>query len=369
MPAATFQFSLPQWPSTTEGHPQLSFDFRQKPEDFVVTEILGFEPSGEGEHLLLWIEKRNLTTLQVREQLAQRHKIPAKHIGHSGLKDKIAVTRQWLSIPYNDDINAPTKIIVGNGYFEILRAERHHRKIKIGTHKNNQFELTLRNVCSADASQTHHAIASEFEKRIHRITHEGFPNYFGPQRFGHKGGNIPKVVAWFNERKKISREKQSLYLSSARSFIFNELLAARVKNKSWNQYQPGDKLILCGSQSYFSIDPHNKAELEETNKRLEEGDIAIAGPMPGRGEDLSIEQQALIENSNHKDLIAELLRGLEENGAKNQYRALGVTPIGLKANHGNDEHGEVIVKLEFILPKGAFATALLTYLSPLVTKE
>ena len=352
MPAATFQFSLPQWPSTTEGHPQLSFDFRRKPEDFVVTEILGFEPSGEGEHLLLWIEKRNLTTLQVREQLAQRHKIPAKHIGHSGLKDKIAVTRQWLSVPYNNDIKAPTKIIVGNGCFEILRAERHHRKIKIGTHKNNQFELTLRNVHSADASQTHHAIASEFEKRIHRITHEGFPNYFGPQRFGHKGGNIPKVVAWFNERKKISREKQSLYLSSARSFIFNELLAARVKNKSWNQYQPGDKLILCGSQSYFSIDPDNKAELEETNKRLEEGDIAIAGPTLGKAEDLSHIYKQAVEQSPHAELIGSLIKGLEEHQAKTHYRTLSIKPDVLSYDFISSEPDNVVLK--FSLPKGAF---------------
>ena len=368
------EFLLPNWPSV-HSEAAFKFNIRECPQDFLVIEDLGFEPSGEGEHLLLWIEKRNLNTLQVREYLAQQFKVPAHHVGYSGLKDKVAVTQQWFSLPKKVALTIAEPIALGQGEFKILRAEAHHRKLKIGTHKFNRFELILRDIKSEDAALSFDELAQQLNNAVENIQQVGFPNYFGAQRFGHNAGNIPKALVWFAEDslfskektltteksklKKISREKRSLYLSSARSFIFNELLAARVKQGTWNQYQADDKLILSGSQSYFSIDAANKAELNDAKRRLEEGDVSIAGPMLGRIEDLSENEKSAIEQSEHKEVIYKLIEGLKQNQAKTLYRAFSIIPNQLSCvmNNSGDEKNKAL--LRFSLPKGAFATALL----------
>lgn len=360
-------FTLPRWPTANDrasaNSNRLSIVIRSTPEDFLVVEELGFEPSGEGEHLLLWIEKRNLNTLQVREYLAQQFKVPAHYVGYSGLKDKVAITQQWFSLPRKVALTIAEPIALGQGEFKVLRAEAHHRKLNIGTHKFNRFELTLRNIESNDAAMSFEEIANQLNNAIDTIRQKGFPNYFGPQRFGHNAGNIPKTLAWFEseggKQKRISKEKKSIYLSSARSFIFNELLAARVLQGTWNHYQPEDKLILSGSQSYFSIDPKNEVELNDAKQRLEEGDVSIAGPMLGQTEDLTNNEKSIIEQSEHKEIIYKLIEGLEKNQAKTLYRAFSIIPKQLSCAVNDNKNEQNTALLKFSLPKGAFATALL----------
>ncbi|NNL57186.1 MAG: tRNA pseudouridine(13) synthase TruD, partial [Pseudomonadales bacterium] len=96
-PAGVY-YSTGQLPYTY-GKPALVGAIRSRNEDFVVTEQLGFVPSGAGEHLWHWVEKRGLTSLQVRDELAALYNCAARDIGMAGLKDKYACTRQWFSVP------------------------------------------------------------------------------------------------------------------------------------------------------------------------------------------------------------------------------------------------------------------------------
>ena len=352
-------FELPKWPGTNDGTESatLKFDYRQSAEDFVVIEDLGFKASGDGEHTLLFIEKKNLTTLQVREYLAQRFKLPAMHIGYSGLKDKLAITRQWFSLSRSIEIEVNKILELGKGSFTVLKAIPHYRKLKIGTHKSNHFKLVLRNLELASSTNSKE-ISDHLIQKVDHIKKSGFPNYFGPQRFGHSGGNIDKALHWFSTNKKISKEKQSLYLSSARSLIFNELLAVRVRSKSWNLYKPEDKLILSGSQSYFSIDLENQSELDDVKNRLKEGDIAIAGPMLGKAEDLTTSEKAAIDHSENRELLLQLIKGLENQKAKTHYRPFSLRPSEFSFT-ANDKEEPPSIEINFNLTKGAFATALL----------
>jgi len=323
----------------------------------VVTEQLGFTPAGKGEHLWLWIKKRNLNTLQVREYLAQQFKIPAKHIGYSGLKDKVAICQQWFSLPSQIDIPLNQTIQINDGEFEVLQAIPHQRKLNIGTHKSNHFTLTLRalSVIEAVSGIDNDNIEEKLLNNIQQIKTHGFPNYFGVQRFGYQGKNIPKAIDWLNTSKKISKEKKGIYLSSLRSFIFNELLATRVIDKTWNQHQANDKLLLTGTQSFFSIDENNPQELSETKTRLLSGDISIAGAMISAKEDLKEHELHAIDKRAHGDMCSAIFTGLATQKITLQRRPLGVWTKQLETTIKGDT-----AELRFALPKGAFATSLLS---------
>ena len=75
----------------------------------------------------------------------------------------------------------------------------------------------------------------------------GVPNYFGPQRFGREGRNLDGVADWLERGvKPLGRTERGFVLSSARSLIFNAVLARRVEDASWGGLQPGDLLLRIG---------------------------------------------------------------------------------------------------------------------------
>jgi len=63
------------------GQASGSGQIKQHPLDFQVTEQLGFELSGSGEHLFLLIEKTSLTTPQMIERVARKLDVSPRHIG------------------------------------------------------------------------------------------------------------------------------------------------------------------------------------------------------------------------------------------------------------------------------------------------
>ena len=153
-------------------------DFKSTPEDFQVSEVLGFTPSGSGEHVFLHIEKIGLTTESLVLNVARALNVKARDIGLCGLKDKHAVTTQWLSVPL--PIKAEIPQISGSNW-RVLEATRHTRKLKRGIHKANQFVIVLRNVTAS---------RELLEQRLMLISAAGVLNYFGMQRFGYDGGNL-----------------------------------------------------------------------------------------------------------------------------------------------------------------------------------
>jgi tRNA pseudouridine13 synthase len=258
---------LPDW-ARAYGGPLFSASTRRCPEDFEVTEILGWEPSGDGEHDFLWVEETGANTEWVARQLARHAGVPAKDVGYAGLKDRHAVTRQWFSAPRWHEPDWSALEVEG---VRVLEVARNQKKLRRGAHRGNRFRITLR-------GQDLDRHAGALEKRIALIREQGVPNYFGEQRFGRDGANLRLADAWA-AGKRLPRHKRSLAISTVRSFLFNEALDARVRDATWNRLVAGDMANLDGTGSVFDV-----AEVDqELERRCTEMDIHPAGLLPGEG--------------------------------------------------------------------------------------
>ena len=340
----------PDWPRA-HGGPLAAGDYRASPEDFVVEECLDFTPEGHGEHLWLWLEKRDLSTAELARRLARACAVTPRDIGYSGMKDRVAVTRQWLSV-HLPGREAPDDLEVrlGDTPVRVLAQARHPRKLKRGVHRRNRFRLRLSGPIVAHP---------ELEARWQRLVAAGVPNYFGPQRFGVEGHNLTRACGILARGWRKRDDRQGLMLSTARSYLFNELLAARIRAGDWATPLAGEVVMLDGTQSQFVADSHvglpddappGGAPLAERAARL---DLHPAGPLWGVGR-----SEAQAEPANHerrlRDANAALCRALERSGVRLSRRALR-TRLGQPRL---ERLGETL-EIDFELPRGAFATAVL----------
>ena len=279
-------FEIPDWPCFL-GKPTATGIIRSCPEDFVVEEIPRIKPDGEGSHLWLWVEKRSANTDWVARELASAAGCPQRDVGFAGMKDRHALTRQWFSVPASE-ATAENLEQLEIDDLRILEIHKHTRKLKRGTLDGNRFSLKIRNF-EGDLDQT--------EQRLAQIRTGGAPNYFGPQRFGHHGGNVEKGFKLLSKRVRLKRNKKSIYLSAIRSYLFNQVLAERVRRGNWNSMIEGDLAMLDGTQSIFPCELPD-LDIEDRCKRL---DIHPTGPMPGEdgtqptGSAAELEQEVLQE--------------------------------------------------------------------------
>ena len=332
------------YPFPTSGYGTI----RHQPEDFIVNEIPLFVPSGEGEHLWLKIQKTNLNTDWVAGQLAKLLDVKRQDVGFAGLKDRHAVTTQWFSIylPGKDIPDLIDDAISSlDTSIKIIEQTRHLKKLRRGTLKGNRFTIIVRDFVGDQA------VVNETLEKIH---HQGVVNYFGNQRFGNNFANIERVNAWFKGemKKPKNRNQRSLYLSAARSWIFNHILNERVIQNTWDKPMQGDIFILNGSRSWFVDDVD-----ERIIQRVEQLDIHLSAPLWGRGQLESKYEVAKIESTiaeNHSILCA----GLEKNGLKQERRALRVQVDGLELQWLD----KTTLELHFSLPPGSYATVLLNQL-------
>ncbi|MFN3582248.1 MAG: tRNA pseudouridine(13) synthase TruD, partial [Pseudomonas sp.] len=239
------------------------------PEHFRVTEVLDIELGGQGEHLWLLIEKRNLNTEEVAGRLARAAGVKVRDVSYAGLKDRKAVTRQWFSLQLPGRPDPDFSSLWGED-LRCFHSQRHSRKLQRGAHRANHFVIHLSQL-QADTAL--------LDERLQTIAEQGVPNYFGPQRFGHGANNILDARSWA-ERGALppARGTRSRLLSSARSLIFNQLLAQRVATGTWNQVMPGDCLAFTDSRSHFSAE-----RLASDDRRFAALDVHPTGPLWGLG--------------------------------------------------------------------------------------
>ncbi|ARN72748.1 tRNA pseudouridine(13) synthase TruD [Oceanicoccus sagamiensis] len=324
-------------PYAYSEQPSLTGVLRRQPEDFIVEEILGFEPEGEGEHVFLWIEKTGLNTQQVADRIARLAKLPARQISYSGMKDRNAVTRQWFSVhlPGNKELDwqqlADTQV-------KVLKAVRHLRKLRRGVHKANRFSLR---VTELEGDTT------GLEQTLDNIAQQGVPNYFGEQRFGFDGANLIKAQQLFAGSFKAKRHQRGIYLSAARAYLFNQLLARRVSAQNWNSLLGGELLMLAGSHSVFL--QHDEEDLEQ---RLSTADIHLTGPMYGKASSLGCEGEVAELERSILSAYPELLDGLEQEGLKAERRSLRSVAQNISWHIDKQQ-----IELSFSLDSGCFATA------------
>jgi tRNA pseudouridine13 synthase len=328
------------------GGPAGNARVRAQPEDFVVREWLGFEPDGEGDHLLLQVRKRNANTMWVAKQLAGIARIHARDVGFAGLKDRDAITEQAFTVPARSAIGQADirqwLEVSGEG-FEVIAVDRQRRKLKRGALRGNRFEIVLRDFTGDPA---------RLEHNLQAIATEGIPNYFGPQRFGRSGSNLKLAQAWFSgAQPPRDRAQRGFALSAARAAIFNAVLAQRVSDGTWNTLQDGEVANLNGSGSIFAVPVVDEA-LRERCRTL---DIHPSGPLWGV---TSVVDGAASAPAALEQQIAEryavLAEGLVGAGLEAERRALRTPVTELSWTISASD-----VHLGFRLQRGSFATAVL----------
>jgi tRNA pseudouridine13 synthase len=321
------------------GKPAGSGILKANPEDFVVVEDLGFEPDGEGEHILVRILKNGCNTRFVADALAKFLKIHAREVSFAGQKDKHAVTEQWLCarVPGNTMPDLSAFELEG---CKVLEYARHKRKLRLGALQGNAFTLVLREVSDR----------ADVGARLQAISDKGVPNYFGAQRFGIGGSNLQGALRWAQSAAPVrDRNKRSFWLSAARSALFNQIVNERLKKTDFNQVVDGDALQLAGRGSWFVASEDERAELQA---RVDAKTLMITAALPGSGDwgaqraALAFEQQAVADAP---ELQALLVREKVEAAR----RAMLLYPQKLCWNWWDD----VTVELRFWLPAGSFATS------------
>ena len=308
---------------------------RRQPKDFIVIEQLGFEPSGDGEHDLVCIEKTMRTTPDVSNELAKFAGVAPRDVGYSGLKDRNAVTTQWFSVPRRQ-ATAWSQLDVSG--IRVLQADRHQKKLRRGTHRRNEFRLRLSKV---DADR------DALNERLSAIAAEGVPNYFGEQRFGRAGGNLDLADRLFGGQK-LRRSARGFAISAARSAIFNDILAARLADATWDRLLVGDVANLDGTRSVFPV-----ASLDDDLiSRCAGADVHPTGPLWG---DAAPSTQGEVRQLEHRcaSVRASFADGLTRT-AKEDRRPLRARVIGLSWSWQDDE-----LLLEFCLGRGSYATSVL----------
>ncbi|MER2491985.1 tRNA pseudouridine(13) synthase TruD [Catenovulum sediminis] len=323
------------------GKPDASGQIRCCNSDFYVEELLHFEPDGAGEHLWLWIEKDGQNTNFVAKQLGKAFGIAAKLVSTSGMKDRHAVTKQWFCLPWPIKKDIPEVTLESA---QILKTVRHGKKLKTGTHKNNLFRLKI-------ALQSYNK--ETLVQRLEKIQAYGVANYFGEQRFGRNGDNVENAIKMLSGELIVKdRKLKSIYLSAARSEVFNQVLHQRIVADLFKPLE-GDAFILSGSHSYF-VEEHLT---DDTLSRFASADILLSGPLVGEGEpivknkSLEFEKHALAEQQN-------LVDALSQAGLKQDRRALQLRAENFTWQFVDGEE-QSYLELSFVLPAGCFATSIL----------
>ena len=334
----------------------LSARMKVLPEDFVVEEIVDIERSGEGEHCWLYIRKRNCNTEWLAKRIARFCDIPLSGVSYAGLKDRHAVTTQWFSVhlpgkatpdwqAFEDAFNSEST--AEGESIHVLEQTRHNRKLQRGALKANRFRITLRELDGADDD-----LFRVLDERVRTISEQGVPNYFGEQRFGRGRQNVQQARAMLSgRRRKLPRHKRSLYLSAARSWLFNMILSARVEQGSWDRRLAGDVFMLDGSSACFADD--NSPQL---GSRLESHDIHPAIVLWGEHENMVSGEARELEMA-IIDSEEELRDGLIAARVKAARRASRLIPAQMQAQQEADSY-----VVSFVLHSGAYATAVLAEL-------
>ncbi len=334
-------------PPYLHGGPLGRAQFKTQPEDFQVEELLGFEPSGEGEHCLVWVEKRDLDSNATAARLADAIGLRRRLVSHCGLKDRRAVTRQWFSLHLPGQASPEASALESEG-IKVLRVTRNTRKLRRGIHLGNRFIIRLR--------QPDFDAENAAERWAH-IASKGAPNCFGSQRFGNEGRNVEKALAMFRgEFEPRDRLLRGILLSAVRSHLFNAVVAERMARGSWDRVLSGEVFGFPDNGTLLLIGNQRGDEAE----RFEKGIVEITAPMWGGGDLPSAGETRELETE-VMSRFPECTAGLEAAGLRQERRVMRLRPTNpdFLSLEGGD------LQLSFDLPRGTYATTLLRELATL----
>jgi len=403
----------------TPDLPGIGGELKQRPEDFLVEEQPLYEPCGEGEHLYIYLEKRELTTTQVIRRIAKVFRIRRGAIGSAGLKDKHAVTRQHLSLwmPGSSDefIAESLDRIKDDEKITILWAQRHTNKLRRGHHGGNRFVLRVRGVQPTDVVKAK-AILDVLETT-------GIPNYVGDQRFGYRqnshilGQHLltenyqaflddmlgldfpiesrfvqagrehyrkgeftealelwPKTLRFDRQAldalrqgktpieavKTIDQNQRQFLIAAWQSDVFNRVLHQRVEAGTLATLLPGDLAWKHDNRSVFAVDEETAQVENAPDGRVALGTVSPSGPLWGSEMMQAQGETAQIEREalDATGVTETQLAGpanAPEHNAPGKRRPMRIMLKDPDLEGGADEHGPYI-KASFELTRGAYAT-------------
>lgn len=307
-----------------------------------------YEASGTGGHVFVQVRKTGWTTPACVRRIAGALGLDASAFGHAGMKDRHAVTTQWLSFPWPENEALPALDALAEEGIEVRAAQRHPHKLRVGHLVGNRFEIVVRGL-EPEAIEPSLAALEALRTR-------GVPNAFGPQRFGRDGDNPQRALQWLRGETRGPRDKRTrrLVVSSVQSMLFDRLLARRLDQGTWDTVLAGDLVKTTDRGGLFaSEDPEADA------RRAERGEVSATGPIFGprmrwpEGEPARTEREVWAETVGSLDLLEKM--GKLGSGSR---RALRVVPRELEAEiHDCPDPGSVMVRMT--LPKGAYATTVL----------
>ena len=341
------------------GHSSIDFHFRQTARDFVVEELPLYEFSGVGEHLVLFVRKKNTSTPEMIGQIARYLGIKNRDIGYAGLKDKHAMTKQYISIhkKYEEALEG-----FNHENIKILSKTYHNNKIKIGHLKGNRFFIKVKKVNPTSAQK--------IDEALKNISKFGMPNFFGYQRFGNDGDNhiIGKKIAKGEKKERNPRVKK-LLINAYQSHLFNLWLSRRLEintliaNFDAKEIEsilniPNEEISKLKSQKHpFKLMSGDIMEhypygrlfdfdgSEHDLERFDAKDITVTGLLCGKKVKMSSDLALSIEKDYDDEINAD--------GAR---RYAWIYPTDVE---GRFKEQEAHYEFNFTLPKGSYATVLL----------
>ncbi len=389
---------------------------KQTPEDFLVEEQPLYDPCGEGEHLYLFIEKKSATTHDLIRRVAKAFRVKRGSVGHAGLKDKHAVTRQHLSVHLpgttKADDAAALERLASYPHAQVLWADRHINKLRPGHHGGNRFALTVRNVAPTAVIRARPV--------LEKLAAEGFPNYYGDQRFGyrHNGhllgrhllklehqafldallgdphddehetahtaraayecGDLHTALEYMPKSLRAERQaldalrqgkdaapaaravdgaQRDLLVSATQSAVFNTVVDARVRAGTLGRLVPGDLAWKHDNRSVFPVDETTAKKENNPDGRAPTNQVSPSGPQPGPGMtnptgDVLTAERAALAAFDLSETDLHDHRDLRTDGRRRPLREHLEHP---ELSGGVDDRGAYL-KVAFTLPRGSFAT-------------
>ena len=328
-------------PLLTPDLPGAGGRIKAEPDDFEVAEIPAYEPAGAGDHLYLWVEKRGVGPEYFVKQVARRLGVHPADVGTAGLKDRHAVTRQWVSVPKAAEPELPH--LDGDG-IKLLAVSRHTNKLKPGHLRGNRFRILVRDADPAKADAV--------QAVLDRVRQLGLPNYYGPQRFGCGGETAALGTALLrgDRAPRVNPFLRRLALSAAQSLLFNDCLGRRLADGLFRTVLPGDVMMKWPAGGLFVAE-----DVPTEQARFDRRETVTGGPMFGaktfaaKGAAADREAAVLADNGFTPGSFAgfgKLLQGTRRhNLVYVDDLSAAWEPAGLR--------------LAFTLPSGSYATVLL----------
>lgn len=313
------------------GKPDWNATLKAEPSHFKVNEVLGFEPSGSGEHFFVRIRKIGENTRYVANELAKACGVKSRDVSWAGLKDRHATTEQWFSVhlPGKPDPDLTEFVASHEGVDAVVATTRHSTKLRPGDLRGNEFELVLSQLAEPVALET----------RLVAIREQGVPNYFGSQRFGREGNNLHSARNWGKGEFRVrDKAKRSFYLSAARSYLFNLIVSRRIQDGLFNLSLKGDLIF----------NDQGELDLCESDNVVSD---SISAPMTGDNA-LPTKDKAQQYEQGVIDCEPNLLAVIRDNRMRHERRMMRLQPQNMCWQFENNA-----VRLSFALPAGSFATS------------